>query len=104
MERAVSSGYVKASLNESFMKDFMGINYHTTSSFFAYVATYLRGERKRSFIICERSVITMKFLWRYLVHNIGNCAMKLCTVIGLIQRISVAISSLNNFLSGNIFT
>jgi hypothetical protein len=31
-----------------------------------------------SFIICERSVITTKLMWRsYLVHNVVNCVMKL---------------------------
>jgi hypothetical protein len=37
-----------------------------------------------TFIICERSFITMKLLWHsYLVLSLGTGAMKLCTETGL---------------------
>jgi hypothetical protein len=45
-------------------------------------------ERRESFIIYERSLITMKLLWHsYLVLNLSTRVMKLCTETDLIGEI-----------------
>jgi hypothetical protein len=74
-----------------FNRVFHDINYQCHITNFAYVARYLLGERRGRFIICEKSVITMKLLWHnYLVRSLGNCATKLCTETGL--RITTKLS------------
>jgi hypothetical protein len=69
------------------MKDFMNINYHATSPILL-MWQGIYEERRESFIICERSFITMKLLWHnYLVPSLSTRVMKLCTETNLIGEI-----------------
>jgi hypothetical protein len=76
----VSLGQSQWEFHERFREHYLSC--HITN--FAYVAMLLWGKRRESFIICERSFIVMKLLWRsYLVSSLGTHAMKLCTKTGL---------------------
>jgi hypothetical protein len=52
----------------SFTKVFISINYHVTSPILLIWQGIYEKKRREGFIICERSSIIMKLLWRsYLV-------------------------------------